>query len=80
MVAGLLAGHLPGFAETPAVGVLIGATCVSVLRLPLSSVVIALLVSQAGMGTTPLIIVGVVVAYIAVTGLSAWRATASRAT
>ncbi len=77
MAAGLLAGHLPGFAETPAVGVLIGAACVSVLRLPLSSVVIALLVSQAGMGTTPLIIVGVVVAYIAVTWLSARRATAS---
>jgi len=77
MVAGLLAGHLPGFAETPAVAVLIGAACVSVLRLPLSSVIIALLVSRAGMGTTPLIIVGVVVAYIAVTWLSARRVSAS---
>lgn len=70
-VGGLLAAHLPGFAETPAVAVLIGAACVSVLRLPLSSVVIALLVSQAGAGVAPMVIVGVVVAYIAVTWLSA---------
>jgi hypothetical protein len=38
---GIMASHLPGFAETPAVAVLVGAACVSVLRLPLSSVVIA---------------------------------------
>jgi H+/Cl- antiporter ClcA len=66
IVAGLLASHLPGLNETPAVGVLIGAMAVSVLRLPLSAIVIALIVSQAGAAATPLIIVGVAVAYITV--------------
>ena len=47
-------------------GVLIGAMAVSVLRLPLSAIVIALIVSQAGAAATPLIIVGVAVAYITV--------------
>jgi H+/Cl- antiporter ClcA len=73
IVAGLLAGHLPGFSETPAIGVLIGAMVVSVLRLPLSSIVIALVVSQAGPGVAPLIIVGVVVAYIVTQLLAARR-------
>jgi H+/Cl- antiporter ClcA len=76
LVAGLLAGHLPGFAETPAVAVLIGVACVSILRLPLSSVVIAVLISRSGMSATPLIIVGVVVAYVAATRLSALKAQA----
>ena len=66
IVAGILASHLPGLNETPAVGVLIGAMAVSVLRLPLSAIVIALIVSQAGAAATPLIIVGVAVAYITV--------------
>jgi H+/Cl- antiporter ClcA len=66
IVGGLMASHLPGFAQTPAVAVLVGAACVSVLRLPLSSVLIALLVSQAGFVATPLVIVGVVVAYLTV--------------
>ena len=35
--AGLLAAHLPGFSETPAVAVLMAATAVSVLQLPLFS-------------------------------------------
>jgi chloride channel protein, CIC family len=73
IVGGLLAAHLPGFSETPAVGVLVGAMVVSVLRLPLSSIVIALVVSQAGSGVAPLIIVGVVVAYIATQLLAARR-------
>jgi hypothetical protein len=37
---GLSAAHLPGFAETPAVGVLVGAMVASVLKLPLSAIVI----------------------------------------
>ncbi len=42
-------------------------TAVSVLRLPLSSVVLALLLtSSAGLGVAPLIIVAVVVAYITI--------------
>ncbi len=73
IVGGILASHLPGFAETPAIGVLVGATVVSVLRLPLSSIVIALLVTQAGAGVAPLVIVGVVVAYIVIRLLDARR-------
>jgi len=69
---GLLAGHLPGFSETPAVAVLMGAGLVSILRLPLSSVVIALLLtSKAGLGVAPLIIVSVVTAYLTTEALSA---------
>jgi H+/Cl- antiporter ClcA len=71
IAGGLLASHLPGFSETAAVGVLVGATVVSVLQLPLSSIIIALLVTGAGAGVAPLIIVGVVVAYIATKVLAA---------
>jgi H+/Cl- antiporter ClcA len=71
-VAGLLAAHLPGYSETPAVAALIGAMCVSILCLPLSSVVIALLLcSQAGIAVSPLIIVAVVVAYLATLAIKA---------
>ncbi len=79
IVGGLLAAHLPEFSETPAVAVLMGAMCVSVLRLPLSSIVIAILVSGVGLGATPLVIVGVVVAYLATVGLSARAAPAAQA-
>lgn len=65
IVAGTVAGQLPGFAETPAVAALMAAMCVSILRLPLSSVLIAALVSGAGMAVSPLVIVAVVVALIA---------------
>jgi len=71
IVGGLLAGHLPGFAETPAMAVLIAAACVSMLRLPLSSIVIAIIVTHAGLGEGPLIIVGAVVAYLVTIALSA---------
>jgi len=70
-VAGLLAGHLPGFTETPAVAVLMSAACVSMLRLPLASVVITLLLtSSAGIAVGPLIIVAVTTAYITTEVLS----------
>lgn len=65
IVAGTVAGQLPGFAETPAVAALMAAMCVSILRLPLSSVLIAVLVSEAGVSVSPLVIVAVVVALIA---------------
>ncbi len=80
IVGGLLAGHLPGLAETPAVAALMGASTVSVLRLPLSSIIIALVVSQAGLATGPLIIVAVVVAYIATLTLSPAREATSTET
>jgi hypothetical protein len=70
LVGGLLLAHLPGLAETPAVGALVGAAVVCVIRLPLSSIILALLVTQAGAGVAPLIIVSVVVAYIATLALS----------
>ena len=73
VAAGLLAQHLPGYAETQAVAALMGAACVSVLRLPLSSVMIASLLSiKAGLAVAPLIIVAVVVAYLTSEALTAY--------
>ena len=72
VAAGLMAQHLPGYAETQAVAALIGAACVSVLRLPLASVMIAsLLCVNAGLAVTPLIVVAVAVAYLASETLTA---------
>ncbi|HEX4678350.1 MAG TPA: chloride channel protein [Gaiellaceae bacterium] len=79
VVGGLLAGHLPGFSQTPAVAALMGAACVSILRLPLSSIVIALLLtSKAGLGVAPLIIVAVTVAYITTEVLAERRVSVAR--
>jgi H+/Cl- antiporter ClcA len=69
--AGLMAAQLPGFDVTPAVAVGIGAGVVAVLRLPLSAIVLALvLTSKSGLGSGPLVIVGVVVAQLTVVALS----------
>jgi H+/Cl- antiporter ClcA len=77
--AGLMAAQLPGFEMTPAVGVCMGAAVVAVLRLPLSAVVLAtLLTSESGLGAGPLIIVGVVVAYLVTNALPAWTPAGSR--
>ena len=47
--------------------------CVSILRLPLSSVTIATLLSaNAGLAVTPLVIVAVVVAYLTTETLTAY--------
>ncbi len=63
--AGMLAANLTGFALTAAVGVGVGAGVVAVLRLPLSAVTLStLLVSSSGIGVGPLIVLGVVVAYV----------------
>ncbi|HSI79741.1 MAG TPA: chloride channel protein [Solirubrobacterales bacterium] len=68
---GLMAAQLPGFEITPAVAVGIGAAVVAVLRLPLSAVVLAtLLTFEAGLGVGPLIIVGVVVAHLTTLAVS----------
>jgi H+/Cl- antiporter ClcA len=73
-VGGLLAADLPGFSETPAVAAMMGALAVSILRLPLSSVVLVLLLtSSAGLAIAPIIIVAVVVAYITVESVSPAR-------
>jgi H+/Cl- antiporter ClcA len=68
---GLLASHLPGFDVTPAVAVGLGAAVASVLRLPLSAVVLALLLTaNSGAGAAPLVIVGVVTAYLTTLALT----------
>ena len=72
--AGILMSHLPGFPITAAVAVGMGAGVVSVLRLPLSAIVIGIvLTSKSGTGVEPLVIVGVVVAYVVTLLLSAPR-------
>ncbi|MGZ4191285.1 MAG: chloride channel protein [Solirubrobacteraceae bacterium] len=63
--AGIMCSHLPGFPIQAGIGVGMGAAVVAVLRLPLSAVVIAtLLTVHASDRVEPLIIVGVVVAYV----------------
>ena len=77
---GIMASHLAGFSLTPAVAVGIGAATVSILKLPLSAVVLAtVLTAKSGAGAEPLIIVGVVVSYL-VTLIMAARAPAESAT
>jgi H+/Cl- antiporter ClcA len=62
---GIIASHLPGMQLTPAVAVGMGAGVVAFLKLPLSAVIIATaLTIQAGPASVPLIIVGVVAAYL----------------
>ena len=76
--AGIMASHLPGFPFQAGVAVGIGAASVAILRLPLSSVVLAtLLCSQAGTNVEPLTIVGVVVAYIVTLVMASLGAPAS---
>jgi H+/Cl- antiporter ClcA len=76
----IMASHLPGFPISAAVPVGIGAATVAILRLPLSAVVLAsLLTSKAGVGAEPLTIVGVVVAYLLTLWLSALQTARSTA-
>jgi H+/Cl- antiporter ClcA len=63
--AGIMTSHLAGFPLQAGVAVGMGAAFVAVLRLPLSAVVVAtLLTIHAGHNVEPLIIVGVVVSYM----------------
>ncbi len=74
---GLLAGHLPGFSMAPAVAVGIGVMVVAVLRLPLSAIILAeLLTRQSGLGVSPLVIVAVVITYLLVVALTPPRSPA----
>ncbi len=72
---GLIAAHLPGLSLSPAVAVAIAAMVVSMMRLPLSSIVLAsLLTASAGFGgVMPLVIVGTVVAFLMTKWLEAWK-------
>ena len=64
---GIAMSHLPGLPLVAAVAMGIGAMTAAVMKLPLTSVLLAslLLVSDAGQ-VMPLVIVAVVVAYVAV--------------
>lgn len=78
--AGIMAAKLPGFDLTPAIAVGMGAATVAALRLPLSSVVLAVvLTATAGLGPSALIIVGVVVSYLVTIRLDAPEQTPSAA-
>ena len=77
---GIMASRLPGFTLTPAVAVGMGAAIAAVLRLPLTAIVLAtLLTANAGTGDEPLIIVGVVVSYLVTLLISAPAPAASPA-
>ena len=67
---GVLMMHLPGMELVPAVAMGIGGMCVSMLRLPFTSTLLAtLLMSAAGIAAMPLVIVTVVVAHVTMAAL-----------
>jgi H+/Cl- antiporter ClcA len=69
--AGIAAGGLPGMSTTAGVAIGMGAGVAATLRLPLSAVVLAvLLTAQSGAGAQPVAIVGAVVGYLVAVGLS----------
>jgi H+/Cl- antiporter ClcA len=62
---GVLLSHAPGLPLVPAVAMGIGAMSVAMLRLPMTSVLLAtLLLFSDGLAVMPLVIVAVVVAYV----------------
>jgi H+/Cl- antiporter ClcA len=62
---GLLLSSVTSLALAPAIGMGIGAMCAAMLRLPLTSVLLAtLLLAQDGLAVMPVVIVAVVVAYM----------------
>jgi H+/Cl- antiporter ClcA len=67
---GIAASHLPGFSLTAGIAVGIGVMVVAVLKLPLSAIIIATaLTASSGLAVGPLIILGVVAAYLATLAL-----------
>jgi hypothetical protein len=66
-----MASHLPNLPVSAGVAVCMGAAVVSILRLPLSAIVIATVLStKAGSSVEPLVILGVVVALLATLALA----------
>ena len=64
-VLGIAVSGLPGMAMAPAIGIGIGAMCTAMLRLPLTSTLLAtLLLGADGLSTTPEVVVAVAVAYV----------------
>jgi H+/Cl- antiporter ClcA len=71
---GLLAADLPGMSIVPGLAIGIGAMCVSMLKLPFTSVLLAtVLLSSDAYAVMPLAIVAVVVAYVMTMRLSTPR-------
>ena len=69
--AGIMASHLPGFPVTAAVAVGMSAAVAAVLRLPLTAVVVAsVLTAKSGAAAEPLIIVAAVIAQVVTLVLS----------
>ena len=67
-VLGIALSGLPGMSLAPAIGMGIGALCCAMLRLPLTSVLLAtLLLGSDGLQVTPEVIVAVAVAFIVTT-------------
>jgi len=72
---GIALSHLPGLEPIPAAAMGIGAMCAVLLRLPMTSVLLAtVLLTSDGLQVMPVVIVAVVVAYVA----SAWLIPAPR--
>ena len=69
-VLGIAASGLPGMSLAPAIGMGIGAMCAAMLRLPLTSTLLAtLLLGADGVSVTPQVVVAVVVAFVITTVL-----------
>jgi H+/Cl- antiporter ClcA len=67
---GIAVSGLPGMALAPAIGMGIGAMCAAMLRLPMTSALLAtLLLGADGLSVTPEVIVAVVVAFVITTVL-----------
>ena len=65
-VIGIAASGLPGMSLAPAIGMGIGAMCAAMLRLPLTSTLLAtLLLGTDGISVTPQVVVAVAVAFVA---------------
>ena len=72
---GLIAAELPGMSLVPGMAIGIGAMCVSILKLPFTSVLLAtVLLSSDSYAVMPLAIVAVVVAYVLTEWLPSPRA------
>lgn len=79
-VAGVALSHLPGLHLTAGFAMGIGAMCVAILRLPMTSVLLAtLLLGREGLTVMPLVIVAVVVAYVVTLRLTSAPAPAEQA-
>jgi H+/Cl- antiporter ClcA len=71
-VLGMATAGLPGMSTAPAIAMGIGAMCVAMLRLPLTSTLLAVLLLGAdGASVTPQVVIAVVVAFVVTTVLPA---------